>query len=143
MHTAGAQRPIPPDLGPETFHRARHSDAERADVPNSVTRYQSTDLTPQCSASATLDRMGTVGLRELRQEASDLVRRVESGEVIEVTVSGRLAARLVPARPRQWLDWTEVSDCFLGRADPTWQQDRDLIDQHLDNPWDHRPGQGE
>jgi prevent-host-death family protein len=40
--------------------------------------------------------MGTVGLRELRQDASDLVRRVEAGEVIEVTVSGRLAARLIP-----------------------------------------------
>ena len=59
----------------------------------------------RCSASAIIGFMGTVGLRELRQKASDLVRRVEAGEVIEVTVSGRLAARMVPAQPRQWLDW--------------------------------------
>jgi len=87
--------------------------------------------------------MGTVGLRELRQEASDLVRRVEAGEVIEVTVSGRLAARLIPAQPRQWLDWSEVADCFVGQADPDWGQDRDLIEQELINPWDEQSGSGE
>ena len=87
--------------------------------------------------------MGTVGLRELRQEASDLVRRVEAGEVIEVTVSGRLAARMVPAQPRQWLDWAEVADCFVGRPEPGWGQERDLIDQEILNPWDDRPGRGE
>ena len=87
--------------------------------------------------------MGTVGLRELRQEASELVRRVDAGEVIEVTVSGRLAARMVPAQPRQWLDWSEVADCFLGRVDPDWAQDRDLIDQELVNPWDDQSGRGE
>lgn len=84
--------------------------------------------------------MGTVGLRELRQEASDLVRRVEAGEVIDVTVSGRLAARMIPAQPRQWLDWSEVADCFVGPGDPGWGHDRDLIDQELINPWDDQPG---
>lgn len=86
--------------------------------------------------------METVGLRELRQEASNLVRRVEAGEVIEVTVSGRLAARLIPARPRQWLDWSEVAGCFAGQPDPDWGQDRDLIDQELINPWDEDSGGG-
>ncbi|WP_344751313.1 type II toxin-antitoxin system prevent-host-death family antitoxin [Gryllotalpicola koreensis] len=44
--------------------------------------------------------MASVGIRELRQNASEVVRRVEDGEEIDVTVNGRLAARLVPARPR-------------------------------------------
>ena len=50
---------------------------------------------------------------------------------------------MVPVQPKQWLDWAEVADCFLGRADRGWEQDRDLIDQELDNPWDDQPGRGE
>jgi prevent-host-death family protein len=80
--------------------------------------------------------MGTVGLRELRQEASELVRRVEGGEQIDITVSGRLAARLVPAAPKQWLRWEDIADAFTGRPDPRWEADRDLIDQSLGDPWD-------
>lgn len=77
-----------------------------------------------------------MGLRQLRQGASDLVRRVESGEAIDITVSGRLAARLVPAEPKQWLTWSEVSDCFGGPPDPDWAGDRDQLDQSLRDPWD-------
>ena len=71
------------------------------------------------------------------------MRRVEAGEVIDVTVAGRLAARLVPAGPRQWLDWSEVADCFVGRADPRWELNRDLIDHELANPWETRSEHGE
>jgi prevent-host-death family protein len=80
--------------------------------------------------------MNTVGLRELRQDASDLVRRVEAGEQIDITVSGRLAARLVPVRPKRWRSWSEVADAFAGPADPDWDRDRDLLDPSVDNPWD-------
>jgi prevent-host-death family protein len=40
--------------------------------------------------------MMTVGVRELRQRASELLRRVESGETIEVTDRGRPVALLSP-----------------------------------------------
>ncbi|HCO03412.1 MAG TPA: prevent-host-death family protein, partial [Actinobacteria bacterium] len=33
--------------------------------------------------------MASVGIRELRQRASELLRRVEAGETIEVTDRGR------------------------------------------------------
>lgn len=79
--------------------------------------------------------MANVGLRELRQNASELVRRVEGGEEIDITVSGRLAARLVPASPRRWRSWAEISDAFGGRPDPDWERDRDLVDQCFDDPW--------
>ena len=82
--------------------------------------------------------MTSVGLRELRQDASDLVRRVERGEEIEITVAGRLAARLVPATPRRWQKWVDIADLFVGPPDPTWTRDRDLIDQSLTNPWGER-----
>jgi prevent-host-death family protein len=80
--------------------------------------------------------MTQVGLRELRQDASELVRRVEAGEVVEITVSGRLAALMVPAEPRRWQRWADVADLFAGPSDPDWDRDRDLLDQSPANPWD-------
>ena len=80
--------------------------------------------------------MRTVGLRELRQEASDLVRQVENGEEIEITVSGRPAARMIPAAPKRWQRWDPVADLFTGRPDPNWQRDVELIDQFFANPWE-------
>jgi prevent-host-death family protein len=40
--------------------------------------------------------MSSVGVRELRQRASELLRRVEAGETIEVTDRGRPVAVLAP-----------------------------------------------
>jgi prevent-host-death family protein len=40
--------------------------------------------------------MKRVGVRELRQNASAVLRRVEAGEVVEVTDRGRAVARIVP-----------------------------------------------
>jgi prevent-host-death family protein len=41
----------------------------------------------------------SVGIRELRQQASALLRRVVAGEVIEITDHGHPIARIVPLRP--------------------------------------------
>ena len=80
--------------------------------------------------------MTSVGLRELRQDASELVRRVEEGEEIDITVAGRLAARMVPAAPRRWQSWDDIVGLFNGQADLEWDRDRDLIDQSVTNPWE-------
>ena len=40
--------------------------------------------------------MASVGVRELRQRASELLRRVEDGETIEITDRGRPVAVLAP-----------------------------------------------
>lgn len=40
--------------------------------------------------------MSSIGIRELRQRASDYLRRVEAGETIEITDRGRPVARLTP-----------------------------------------------
>lgn len=43
--------------------------------------------------------MSLVGIRELKTNASDLVRRVrEQGEIIDITYYGEVVARLVPAK---------------------------------------------
>lgn len=82
--------------------------------------------------------MATVGLRELRQEASELVRRVEAGEEITITVSGRPSARLVPARQTRWRAWSDIAELFRGAPDLEWEHDRDLIDLGVRDPWAER-----
>lgn len=82
--------------------------------------------------------MDTVGLRELRQDASGLVRRVEQGEEIIITVSGRPSAKLVPARQIRWHRWHDLDDLFTGAADPDWNEDREHLDDSIRDPWAHR-----
>lgn len=79
--------------------------------------------------------MATVGLRELRQAASELIRRAEAGEEITISVSGRPSAVLVAAHPSRWRGWNEVADLFGGPADRDWEHDRDLVDQQISDPW--------
>ncbi len=44
--------------------------------------------------------MRRVGVRELKQQTSSILRRVrEEGEVIEITYHGEVVARLVPVSP--------------------------------------------
>ncbi|SHV73879.1 type II toxin-antitoxin system Phd/YefM family antitoxin [Mycobacteroides abscessus] len=79
--------------------------------------------------------MEKVGLRELRQNASDLVRRVSEGEEITITVAGRPGARLVPAMPRVWRRWPDIAELFDGPADTAWDVDRDEIIHDIRDPW--------
>lgn len=82
--------------------------------------------------------MENVGLRELRQDASGLVRRAQAGEEIMITVSGRPGARLVPPGPTRWRRWDEIADLFAGPADADWEQERQLLDHDLRDPWAER-----
>jgi prevent-host-death family protein len=82
--------------------------------------------------------MEVVGLRELRQGASDLIRRVEAGEEIAITVAGRPAARLIPAASRTWRSWLDVAGLFAGPGDPAWATDRDEIADNVRDPWGSR-----
>jgi len=61
-----------------------------------------------------------VGIRELRQQASAVLRRVVAGEVIEITEHGHPIARIVPLRPNA-LDQLVLE----GRAA---EADGDLVD---------------
>jgi prevent-host-death family protein len=48
--------------------------------------------------------MATIGIRELRQRASEYLRKVERGQVVEITARGRPVALLVPVRAASRLD---------------------------------------
>ena len=79
-----------------------------------------------------------IGLREMRQNASDLVRRAEAGERMTITVAGRPAAVLGPVAPRAWRSWDDVADVFDGPVDVDWEADRDLLDTAPRDPWEPR-----
>jgi prevent-host-death family protein len=53
--------------------------------------------------------MARVGVRELRQRASELLRRVQAGETIEVTDRGRPVALLSPVPTAGPLEQLEAS----------------------------------
>ena len=88
------------------------------------------------------EMMTTVGLRELRQHASDLLRRAEAGEEVTISVAGRPSVRLVPVSPRRWRTRDEIAELFDGPEDTTWERDRDLVDQQVTDPWSSSSGRG-
>jgi prevent-host-death family protein len=80
--------------------------------------------------------MGTeVGLREIRQSASELVRRAEAGERLTVTVAGRPAAVLGPIQSRRWQQWSDIADLFRTPVDSDLATDLDRVDNEPRDPW--------
>jgi prevent-host-death family protein len=62
--------------------------------------------------------MTTVGVRELRQRASELLRQVEAGETIEITDRGRPVAVLAPLPDRSPIErLTAAGDLLPGQHD--------------------------
>jgi prevent-host-death family protein len=66
--------------------------------------------------------MASIGVRQLRQRASELLRRVEQGETIEVTDRGRPVAILAPLPEGSALDRLRAA----GDVDPAQGDLRDL-----------------
>jgi prevent-host-death family protein len=52
-----------------------------------------------------LGRMATIGVRDLRQNASEILRDVETGQAVTVTVQGRPVAQLTPINAATWTTW--------------------------------------
>jgi prevent-host-death family protein len=78
--------------------------------------------------------MESIGLRELRQHASEFVRRAEDGEELIVTVSGRPAAVLGPAAPTRWRRFADIAAIFTG-PDDTGLADQERLDEDVRDPW--------
>lgn len=62
--------------------------------------------------------MTSVGVRELRQRASELLRRVQAGETIEVTDRGRPVAVLAPLQGRGPLERMRATGDIVAAAAP-------------------------
>jgi prevent-host-death family protein len=72
--------------------------------------------------------MPEIPARELRNDVSAVLRRVEAGEHLTVTVSGRRVAELVPLVPRpRSIAW----NAFI-RGDDDWRADAELAGELAD-----------
>lgn len=68
--------------------------------------------------------MEAISVRQLRNDVSDIVRRVEGGEELTVTVNGRPAIRLVPFADRPGtMPWPVFAELMARAA-----ADRGLLD---------------
>lgn len=63
--------------------------------------------------------MTDVALRDLRNDTSGVLRRVEQGERLRITVSGRPVAEIIPLpRRRRFISWAALSQTLAtARAD--------------------------
>jgi prevent-host-death family protein len=70
--------------------------------------------------------MPDVASRELRNDTAGVLRRVEAGEDLTITVNGQQVARLVPLQPsaRRWLGRADLASRLSRyQADPGLRDD--------------------
>jgi prevent-host-death family protein len=80
--------------------------------------------------------MSIVGVRELRQNASEILREVEAGDSATVTVAGRAVAQIVPIRAGQWTTWERLHVVFDSPTDIGWGAERSEFGAPgIDDPW--------
>ena len=80
--------------------------------------------------------MTTVGVRELRQNASEILREVEAGEPATVTVAGRPVAQIVPIRAERWTTWERIREVFDSPTDSGWDAElREVGAPGFSDPW--------
>jgi len=81
----------------------------------------------------------TIPLRELRNDVSRVLREVDEGRTIRVTVHGRPVADLVPvSRRRTWVPWSELVRVLAETpVDPGFAADARIEgEMRDDDPWD-------
>jgi len=94
----GRSRTSPPTGGPaEAAPRTRMSSRAASSESWGNENHTQPRPTRTCYIVDTMNY--TVGIRELRQQASAVLKRVVSGEVVDVTDHGHPIARIVPRRP--------------------------------------------
>ena len=76
--------------------------------------------------------MVTVGIRELKQQASELIRMVrETGQEVQVTYHGQVVALLIPVKPTRKDDdagaWTKL-DNLAAEIGARWPKGVSAVD---------------
>ena len=83
------------------------------------------------------EMMDTVGMRELRQNPAPVLRAVEAGNEVTVSVNGRPIARIVPVEAAAWVDGERAARIYLADVDTQWESDllSGREEDTVDDPW--------
>jgi prevent-host-death family protein len=78
-----------------------------------------------------------VGMRELRQNPAPVLRAVEAGEEVTVSVSGRPVARIVPLESPVWVDGEHAGRIYTAGVDAQWESELQMAraEETIDDPW--------
>jgi len=79
--------------------------------------------------------MDTIPQKELRNDVAGVLRRVEAGETLTVTVAGRPAAQLSPMRPRQWVSGNALRAVWGAPAPEGLSEDLERFPSALEDPF--------
>lgn len=78
-----------------------------------------------------------VGMRELRQNPAPVLRAVEAGNEVTISVNGRPVARIVPLETPAWVDGERAARIYAAGVDEQWEPDlRSAREEDtVDDPW--------
>lgn len=79
--------------------------------------------------------MEVIPQKELRNHIGEVLRRVEAGESLTVTVAGRPVAELHPARRRRWLAGAALAEVWSGPSPRTMDDELASLDSSLVDPF--------
>lgn len=79
--------------------------------------------------------MATIPQKELRNEVSAVLRRVEAGETLIVTVAGREVAELSPVRRHRWVSGPALERVWQGPAPRAFDRDLAALDGAVVDPF--------
>lgn len=80
--------------------------------------------------------MAMIPQKELRNEVGAVLRRVEAGESLVVTVSGRPVAELSPIRRNRWVSGPDLDQIWGGPAPQGLDEDLERFDAGITDPFE-------
>lgn len=79
--------------------------------------------------------MDAIPQKELRNQVSEVLRRVEAGETLLVTVAGRPVAELSPATRRRWISGDILAGVWRGPTPQGFAEDLAIFPAALTDPF--------
>ena len=79
--------------------------------------------------------MSSIPQKDLRNNVGEVMRRVEAGETLTVTVAGRPAAQLSPLKPRQWVSGAPLRSIWASPAATQMLRDLEAFPGELVDPF--------